>query len=166
VSDREQVRRSIESALEGIRDDLEIADPGVIAVSWRIASYSAPDGQVTTYNALGSDFCSARELLDVAGSGRTGRDGDVELSLNGFHCRDVPATAGGNTLGYQSPVNVVATSRSLTPVHLAVRARIGPGDGRPQDVLITVSSWDVSGNPLGGVPFFWRCQVPIVSIIG
>ena len=166
MSDRERVRRGIESAIDGITEDLIAVDRQVVAVTWPIASYRAAEGQVTTYHALVADYCSDKKLLDVAGYGRTGGDGEVRLSLNGFHCMDVPPAAGRNTLGYEHPINVVVTSRSGSPVHMAATAAIGPGENRPQDVFITVSSWDLGGNPVGSIPFYWRCQVPVVSVVG
>lgn len=162
----ERLRRHAESALDQVRD--EIAEfPDEVAVSWPIANSHTPEGSVTTFHSLLGETCAPGRLLDVGGSGRTGEDGRTQISLNAFHCLDRPARAGGNTLGYRNPVNVVATPRSRTPVHLSVRTAIGPGeDGRPQDVTITVSSWDVDGEAVGGVSFNWRCWVPIEEVVG
>lgn len=162
----DRLRRHAESALDQVRE--EITDfPDEIAASWSTASYHAPDGNTTTFHSFLGHRCPSSRLLDVGGWGRTGEDGRAVISLNEFHCLDRPVRAGGNTLGYRNPVNVVATPRSSTPVHLAVKTAIGPGDDdRPQDVSITVSSWDVDGEPTGGVSFNWRCLVPIDEVVG
>lgn len=165
MSDHERIRRSFESALDGIQEDL-IVGRDEIAVTWPISTNQAGDGQVTHFHLFLQEFCSNAELLDVAGYGRTGQTGEVELSLNEFHCRDVPAAAGRNTLGYRHPVNVIATPRSSSPVLLSATARIGPGDNRPEDVFITISAWDLGGDPAPNIRFYWRCRVPIVEVIG
>ena len=97
----------------------------------------------------------------------TAGNGVSKMSLNEFHCLDVAPTAGGNTLGYENPVNVVATPRGTSTAVLAVDASIGPGaNNRPEDVTITVTASDSNSNPVGGVPFYWRCTVPITSVVG
>lgn len=164
--DHERIRRTIESALDQVADDALVIDRTEVAVSWPIASYKARDGHLAIYSALSADYCTSSDLLDVAGYGRTGNDGEVELSLNDHHCMDVGAAAGRNTLGYKNPINVVATPRTSQPVILSATARIGAGDNRPEDVFITISAWDVAGDPAGGVPFYWRCQVATEDVVG
>lgn len=146
-------------AFEKLPED--IVDAQRITLSWPIAAYARIAGSITIEDLRFGTRCTAGKLLDVGGLASTGRDGTVELSLNDFHCLDVRPDAGDNAMSYGHPVNVVATVRGGRPALLTVDTRIGPGsDGRPQDVFITVSSWDGSGASLGSVPFAWRCLVP------
>ena len=160
MTDRDRIRRSVESALDGIPEDTLDVDRDVIAVTWPIASYKTSEGRTKIHHAFLPEYCTAKNLLDVAGYGRTGADGEVELSLNEFHCI---GASGTSSVVYESPINVVATSRASTPVHLAATARITQSRDH---VVITISSWDVSGNPAGRVPFYWRCLVPIAESPG
>jgi hypothetical protein len=80
---------------------------------------------------------------------------------------DVAPAAGRNTLGYESPINVVVTPRGKATAMLGAEASIGPGtNNRPEDVTITVTAQDQNSNPVGGVRFYWRCLVPISSVVG
>ena len=162
MSELEHAER-VHAAIGEIRDITDVGD--VIAVRWPFAAWQTSDGHVTIHSLLGPDYCGLRRLLDLAGYGTTQANGRVELSLNAFHCLDRPPAAGTNTLGYDHPVHVVATPRGDNPAILTVAARIDATTA-PQDVKITVASWDTNGAAAGGIPFNWRCLVPITEIVG
>lgn len=166
MADSQKNRKRLDDALNRIPEDV-LAAGDKIAVSWPIAAYTVSTGSITIHDALRGTRCVAGRILDVGGSGITAANGVATISLNQFHCLDSAPTAGGNTLGYDHPINVVATAREGTPATLTVKSSIGPGaNNRPEDVTITVSAWDSDSKPVGGVGFNWRCLVPITSIIG
>ncbi|HLG12215.1 MAG TPA: hypothetical protein VI876_10705 [Dehalococcoidia bacterium] len=161
MSESERIAEEVRSALR--RVEAEFGQE--IAVRWPIAAYGTSEGSVTIYQVIpGSEYCTSHRLLDVAGTGTTRQDGRIDLSLNDFHCLDRRAEPGSTVLGYDHPINVVATPRSNFPVLLTVKAQIAVGKV-PQDVTITVSSWDTNGAAVGGLPFNWRCLVPITEIV-
>jgi len=165
MAESAELRRHLESAVDRIpADAVETADE--IAVTWPIATYTVSDSHTTIFHAFLGTRCVTSSVLDVGAAGVTAADGSAHIRLNDFHCLDSPPVAGGNTLGYDHPINVVATPRTTTSAHLTVQAEIGPGVNRPQDVLITVFAWNANGSPLGGVRFNWRCTVPIFSNVG
>lgn len=178
MSDIEHVDESVRGALSKLEDLSEVRD-GVISARWPISVYEMSDGQVKIRSfffnedladaerraRIGRDYCSARRLLDVAGYATTLQNGEVEISLNAFHCLARPPQAGENFLGYEQPINVVATPRGDQPAFLAVRTRIDTSTV-PADVKITVAAWDAGGAPAGGLSFNWRCLIPIIEIVG
>jgi hypothetical protein len=157
MTERVELRKHLESALEQIpTHEIEAADD--VAVSWPISIYTESSGYVKIHDALRGARCATPSVLDIGGARSTGADGTAQISLNDLHCLRV---GGGNVVGYDNPVNVVATPRSDTPIHLTVLVNIVRGANRPQDVLITVFAWDVNGTAVGGARFNWRCMVPI-----
>jgi hypothetical protein len=164
MSEMERVDERLRAALNEIEDLSDVGE-GIIAIRWTFSAYELSDGQVKTHSLIGRDYCSTRRLLDVAGYGTTRDDGRAELSLNYFHCLARAPQAGENVLGYQQPINVVATPRGGTPALLAVGAQVDSST-LPQDVKISVAAWDTGGAPAPGIPFNWRCLVPIIEIVG
>ena len=169
MSNQEERRERILSA---IGEELAGPTGDEIAVSWPIATYAQIDGSITTYNWLTDrEHCGTSCLLDVAGMSSTGADGEVTISLNAHHCQELHRSpgAGEDTWNYSEPVNVVVTSReSRRPVVLAARARIvAPTPPVFQrDVVIEVSSWDVQGEKVGSIPFYWRCIAGAPIVLG
>ena len=155
MSDIERVADHLRSAIGGIHEEVGDLD---IAVRWPISVYETSEGSATVHDVLGPQFCTPNHLLDVAGMASTDSDGQAELSLNQFHCLDR-----GKQLGYHYPINIVATPRSNAPTVLSVWTEVV--DDQPQDVRITVQSWNLDGDTEGGIPFYWRCLVPTVDLI-
>lgn len=162
----EDVHEAVEAALRNAPESA-IAAAGVIAVSWPIAVSNDEAGSITVYNIVHGNECGASQLRDIGGSGVTGGNGIVTISLNDFQCVH-PPEAGGSSLGYGYPVNVVATPNTDQPAMLSVQSKLGVSnvDGNEiADVLITVSSWGPNGQALGSVGFNWRCIVPTVNLV-
>jgi hypothetical protein len=161
----EDVHEAVEAALRNAPESA-IAAAGVIAVSWPIAVSNNEAGSITVYNIVHGNECGASQLLDIGGSGMTGENGIVTISLNDFQCVR-PPEAGGSSTGYGYPVNVVATPIDR-PAMLSVQSKLGVstvGGDEIADVLITVSSWGPNGQALGSVGFNWRCIVPTFNIV-
>ncbi|MEU7811088.1 hypothetical protein [Pseudonocardia sp. NPDC049154] len=165
VVDRDELVERFASDLDAIPGDIltdsDADDVGIERVSVRIAAYFAEEGKVTNQNFFGSS-CSTRFILDVAGSSVTGVDGLVAVSLNAFHCLDKPVVAGGTVLRYESPLNVIATPRSI-PCFVTAKVGIANQPGGNDDVHINLRARDASGSPLEGVRIYWRCMVPTYS---
>jgi hypothetical protein len=162
MAESAELRRHLESALDRIpADAVETADE--IAVTWPIATYTVSSGNATIFHAFLGKRCVTSRVLDVGAADTTAADGTGHISLNDFHCLRTSGGAGENVIGYDHPINVVATPRATAPAHLTAQAEIGPS---ARDVLITVFSWNANGAPLGGVRFNWRCTVRIFSVVG
>ena len=133
----DHLSEELRKALQGLEDKVSFPEGG-IAFRWPIAAYKTTPGFVTTFHVVGRETCDDSGLIDVAGTGRTGRDGTAVLSLNDFHCLDRPPAAGQNTLGYSAPLNVQVTANSEVPVFVSARATITAGP--PEDVTIEITA--------------------------
>lgn len=99
--------------------------------------------------------CSARQLLDISGTGKTGENGTVELRLSSFLCRD------GFPDGFETPAIVLVTPRAQAPIHATTRAYVTT-DNDDRDVIIEVETWDADGLPAPNQSFNWSCRVPTI----
>jgi hypothetical protein len=99
-----------------------------------------------------SDICTANEIIDVSGTGRTLHDGKIELRLSSFLCReDLP-------FFFESPAIVVATARAQSPVLVTARASV---TANKRDVKIEVETWGMDGAAAPSQSFNWMCRVPL-----
>jgi hypothetical protein len=103
-------------------------------------------------------FCS---LIDATGVSSTLADGKRVFLLS-----DLMRV--GESVGFQEPINVVATPRAERPLFLTATYSLVPQGADPNispDVQITVFSWDPNGVPAPNVDFDWRCRATLIPAV-
>jgi hypothetical protein len=155
--DTEAAQQVIDRALEV---GVEVGFPRWVPLSAHIRT---ADGQVTDIDAgqappegeAPRKRCREEPLVDVAASGRTGKDGSVTMRIRDVFCFDV-------NIEDQTQVWVTATPRSTKPVyitHVVLPPFDPPGPlppSDPDDVRIRFFAWDQSGQPKPDISFTWR----------
>jgi hypothetical protein len=147
MAEREELLQRFASDLEGIPGDVLAAAEAddIERASVRLAAYLVDTGNVTILRPVGTG-CSTKRMLDIAGSSVTQDDGTVQIRVNTFHCLDQPA---GEGLRYENPVSLDATARSAgTPCFVTAETQRLATEN-PEDILISLFSWDAGGSPLG-----------------
>jgi len=87
------------------------------------------------------------QTLMLAGSGQTDLNGEWRLDLLDITCAFNPQ-AGSNDFVFTDTPLFVVTVRGSRPRILTVLT---------SKSQVTVRSWQLDGDPAGGVPFFWHC---------
>jgi len=105
---------------------------------------------------LGATECLEHEAIDVAGQSRTGEDGSMTWRLT-----DVICAASGRTI--REPASFVATPITTGPIYLTTKIVI---PDPPDDLVVSVFTWDSSGTAAPGIAFSWRCRVRYKEAIG
>ncbi len=105
---------------------------------------------------LGTTECLEHEAIDVAGQSRTGDDGSMTWRLT-----DVICAAPGRTI--RAPASFVATPITTGPIYLTTKIVI---PDPPDDLVVSVFTWDSSGTPAPQIAFSWRCRVRYKEAIG
>jgi hypothetical protein len=88
----------------------------------------------------------------ISGTRATGSDGTVTFSVKDYACLEEP-------IGLRAPAVVQATPQSASVALITATAKV---DAANDDVVITVYSWDLNGQPLPNVWFYWTCIMPTV----
>jgi hypothetical protein len=156
------VRKQLEAALGTIPEGA-VLDRGEILIQWPIAIYTITDSTTTILNLLLGKRCVRSRMLDVSGSGVTDANGKATIRLKDVTCLFGPPQAGENFLIASAPINVVATPRAQTAIHVTIRAVLVSAD---RDAQIDVFAWNAQGQPAAGAAFNWRCTVALEEGVG
>ncbi len=97
--------------------------------------------------------------IDLSGGSVTGSAGRTTWRLSNFVCRESGLDEG---LAVDFPVSFVATPLSDKPAYITVKFL---GVVTPKDLDIEVYSWDSQGNPAPFTYFYWRCRIPLSTVI-
>jgi hypothetical protein len=127
-----------------------------IASSTYLAKHDADDDAWITSERIifPQPIVADSKLLDTSGLSVTGS----LLNLKGVR-DDIDQ--------FFEPVNLLATPQGTRPFYMTMSHRFIRDSTNTinQDVEITVSAWNPNGTPAANVPFYWRCRVPVDSVI-
>lgn len=121
-----------------------------------------PKGATKVFREDGSELCTPTTVIEVAGIGCTSSFGAIYFHLSTFEC-----FTGGRPVRYLEPVTVQATARSTKARYVSTWAEIEPhAEGAGDDVRITISAWDPTGELAHFTNFFWECRVGVEFLDG
>lgn len=126
--------------------------------------YASAEGHLTTLRAFGGKACTETSVVNVCGAGITDNEGRRTLELEDFVCIRYRSPGAGE--GYQyltSPFYFVATPRTQAPALLTFTFEVQGQDPQTK-IRITVSSWDLNGQPRPHTKFDWHCCIQHVIV--
>src|SRR3984885_13273468 len=159
VSKETDIKAHLE-AIAGRKIDLPVVPIGPINLIYLLGAFVGTTGGLEfptsgiTWRNLSDDVThgSTAPLLDVSGIGSTDSTGKSVFRLSTFL---------GGEVDPNEPVNIVATPWGAVPFFLTAEHTFvnnAGGWASPDDIEITVSGWDPTGNPGANVVFEWRCR--------
>jgi hypothetical protein len=103
--------------------------------------------------------CFPSNGIDLSGGSVTDSAGRMTWILSNFVC---PENIPGRGFPIEFPVSFVATPLTDKPCYITVKFIVPT---IPNDVIIEVYSWDKQGESAPSTPFYWRCRIPLASIL-
>jgi len=106
-------------------------------------------GRIASFDETANKSCRDFGQVVISGILRTG-NGTVSFSVKDYACL--------GELSYLTDLPVVqVTPQGASPALVTATSEIDEDNG---DVRITVYSWDLNGQPLSDIWFYWTCIVP------